>query len=234
MADVNEQKVREVLGRHGYGFHHAVIREIRAIESRTRHATWADDGTEFPIEVNGFNGQVDLLLRSRRGLLVCECKRVDPVLGIWCFARSALATRYVHEQDKVAHETVAYDESAGRTYVVRHDSRVATSVQYHVAHEIKTNEKGEAHGTSRGALEDSISQALRAVNGITNAIAADRRLLPGNGPLTLIPVIITTARLVTCDTDLSTADIKTGRLRQHRDHRQQRRALARRAADQRR
>jgi hypothetical protein len=208
--DISAESVRAALGKHGYGFQYAVIREIRRLYRPG--AAWQVDGTEFPVQVRGVSTHVDLTARSKHGLLVCECKRVDPALGIWCFGRSVLATSYDREGQVIIHETLSFGDPEHDFVVDRRDPRVLSDAQYHVALEIKTNEKGESQGTNRGALEDAITQALKGVSGVTNAIAEQRRLMGSADRLTIIPVIITTARLVTCETDLSTADLATGRL----------------------
>ena len=208
-ADDQAGPVVAALNRHGYALPYAVVKAVRTMGGPAR--TWRSDGTEFPVDVNGQNMHVDLLLRSPRGLLVCECKRVDPVFGAWCFARSALATNFDNEGQTIINETITHDDP-NRAYVRRPRSQIYSERQNNVGLEVKTQEKGEPQGTTRGGLEIAITQALKGVSGITNAIAKQKMLMDGAPSLTLIPVIFTTAKLVTCETDLSMADLANGRL----------------------
>jgi hypothetical protein len=144
IKDTDAVAARAALNRHGYGFQHAIIREVRRLYRPG--VGWQADGTEFPVEVNGASTHVDLLLRSRSGLLVCECKRVDPALGIWCFARSALATSHDADGQAVVHEAIAHGDPAHGAYVVRHQSRVSTDLQYHVGSRRRHRRDGAVPG----------------------------------------------------------------------------------------
>lgn len=65
-----------------------------------------------------------------------------------------------HQSGAVTCETIAFDESEGRAFVVR-ESEMASEHQFHVGLELKTNEKGESHGTVKGGLDSAITQVLR-------------------------------------------------------------------------
>jgi hypothetical protein len=97
--------------------------------------------------------------------------------------------------------------------LVRRGQGEHTDHQYHVALEVKTNQKGDPQGV-RGGLDDAVNQALRSASGIINALK-DRRdgsLIGREGAKRIIPVVMTTARLLTIGTDLAAASLDTGEL----------------------
>jgi hypothetical protein len=163
--------------------------------------------------VHGSSTHVDFLVRSKHGLLVCECKRVNPAQGIWVFGKSGHATTYLNEGQAVVHEALTPGDVPRSFFVERRECTIPNEGQYHVPFELKTDSKaGDPHGSPRGRdLGAAITQALKSVNGITDAIVTQSKLM-GEPPFTMIPVVFTTAKLVTCETDLSEADLTTGEL----------------------
>jgi len=100
------------LNRHGYGFQYAVLKkceEVAAIlEKNLTPATWAPLVSEFPVEVQRAGTKIDFILRriSRWAVpgvpvyLLAECKRANPALSNWCFARAP----YVHHARSSTYE----------------------------------------------------------------------------------------------------------------------------------
>src|SRR5262245_41063217 len=100
-----QQELRAAFARHGYGFQYACVREfIRLREDR--EGRWHGDGPEFPVEVNGTQLHVDIVLRTTHGLMAIECKRVNPGLGTWCFGRTAFTSESGSEQNWVRFESL--------------------------------------------------------------------------------------------------------------------------------
>ncbi len=78
----DDKLVREfeaALGRHGYGFQFAVIKEIDRLRNE-ENAGWEFVVSEFPVYVQGQGTRIDFILkyRSYRFYLLSECKRVNP------------------------------------------------------------------------------------------------------------------------------------------------------------
>jgi hypothetical protein len=163
--------------------------------------------------VNSPSLHIDLVLRSLGGLLVVECKRVNPAIGLWCFGRSEYGTRNGSASQMVRVDKVLCRNDTG-AWNVRRDGQMNTEHQYHVGLETKSGVKGDEQGGGRSALNDSVNQALRASSGLTNTFAEMNNpdLLGPRRNLVVIPVVLTTARLFTCDVDLSEASLEDGRL----------------------
>lgn len=197
--------VRAAFDRHGHGFHYAVVRELGRLVA-TQESVFRVEGIEYPVMLNDEVLHVDVILRSSLGLLVLECKRVDPAFSTWCFARSKLVSRSI-DRDRVVLEWVLRNDDT--TVTVGRNEGEITDVQYHVGLELKHSDlKGDSSG--RG-LDGAVTQALRSAGGIVLA-AIERPNLLGAKITHVVPVIVTTARLVTCDIDLADSDLMTGRL----------------------
>ena len=208
-SDVNPkdvETVRAAFGRHGYGFQYAVIRECRQLEGK-KQSVFYPDGVEYPVQLNGADLHIDFLLRSRNALLTIECKRVDPAFGTWCFARSSDVAPNSLEPKRVVLETLLREDES-RLTILRGDAEISER-QYHVGLEIKDNDV-KGNSTGRG-LDGAVTQALRAAAGIIVA-AGEHPALIGDRLTRIVPVIVTTARLMTCDTDLAQTDVTSGHL----------------------
>lgn len=81
---------------------------------------------------------------------------------------------------------------------------------------IRADIKGDAElkSSTHTAIEDSVSQVLRCANGFMETLEREKyRLWPMISDVHILPVVITTANLFACNTDLSTSSISTGDLR---------------------
>src|SRR5437016_2231746 len=101
MTEHNEaygEKVRKgfeiTLNRHGYGFQYSVLKLASELYKQNQSA-WFFEVAEFPVEVQQAGTRIDFILRrSNRfvgGLplfMLAECKRANPALSNWCFARA--------------------------------------------------------------------------------------------------------------------------------------------------
>src|SRR4030043_1645904 len=88
----------KTLNRHGYGFQYSVLKKAKQLFEDGR-SPWIFEPSEFPVSVQGRDVHIDFILRwYRKGMtlaeysipvyLVAECKRADPALKYWCFARA--------------------------------------------------------------------------------------------------------------------------------------------------
>src|SRR4051794_9018628 len=79
----------EALNRHGHPFHYRMVQEA-ANAFKSKNSTWRLAACEFPVRVRDHDSRIDFILRSLHGLtlLIAECKRVNPAMGRWCFARA--------------------------------------------------------------------------------------------------------------------------------------------------
>jgi len=210
-ASRDVERIRAVLSHHGHGFQFAVINELLGL-ARDRRIDWRVEAVEFPFDVNGQAGHADILLRKDIAVAVVECKKVRTGLSTWCFARSNLVCRSDFGAQTVALEGVTRLNPEPELNACLRPGRT-TDRQYNVFAESKDGE-GEPSGTSRGALDNAVTQALRGSSGILRQLVSHPSLLSGSrgATLTIVPVIVTNARLLTCDTDLALTDVASGQL----------------------
>lgn len=201
--------LQRVLDTHGYGFQYAVLR--RAQESvYVGDSRWSFEAAEFPVEVQGQSTRIDLVLKHGTVpvYLVGECKRVDPALADWCFAKAPYTRRNPQSSEPIIVDRVR--RYGGRIFAgVETLDRIAHA--YRVAVELRTDQKGDGSGSSK-AIEGALTQVLRGSNGFIEFLARNAHLLADKTHACALPVIFTTAQLWTTDAKLDEAEIGTGHL----------------------
>jgi hypothetical protein len=215
-----KQSFGKVLNQQGYGFQYSVIK--KAWELCGGGSQWIFEATEFPVAAQGDGTRIDFILARGRdfrakGLfyLLAECKRANPALSNWCFARSP----FVHEDriygiagyEPIILEHAELDEQG----TVRSRAKMVSKLEnaYHLAKDIKSGQKGDDSGakTNEQAIEEAASQVCRGLNGMVEFFAKNPQLLKDN-TVSLLPVIFTTARIWVSDVDLSSAAVETGKV----------------------
>jgi hypothetical protein len=88
-SEKGKREFINALNRHGYAFQQAVAERVAQL-GKAHKTTWAIEAIEFPVAVQEAATSIDLVLQAgpTSTYLVGECKRVDPALGRWCFART--------------------------------------------------------------------------------------------------------------------------------------------------
>jgi hypothetical protein len=200
--------LKKVLNSHGYSFQNAIFRAINKIKSVQIWTPWVP---EFPVEVNGQQTRIDLVLTNRTNdvYLTCECKRANPSLANWCFAKSS----FIPDRGLSARSYM--DVLYHRQHLgVRSQIRELPSTEriYQVAVEVKTRELGDDMGRGRGQIEEAATQVCRGLNGLIGLFSNKELPREGMGPISFLPVVITTAKLWTTETDLSLASLNSGEL----------------------
>lgn len=202
------------LNRHGHPFQYAVIRRADQLKSEGR-SPWVFEASEFPVEVQGYHTRIDFVL-SRWGeavrepfqFLVAECKRANPSLHDWLFARAPYVRRGSSSRDILVEclrrEGTDLSASLGRLD--------GSENIYHVAVEVKGAAKGDASGTGRGAIEEAATQVTRGVNGLIECFSRNRRYIVENCPVTFVPAIFTTAQIWATEVDIA-ASVNTGEVK---------------------
>jgi len=201
------------LNRQGHPFQYAVIRRAHVLNDQ-RRSPWVFEASEFPVEVQGYHTRIDFVLsqwsEAARGpfqFLVAECKRTNPSLHDWLFARAP----YVH-RGSVSREILVEQVCREGTELTSSAGRLQGSENiYHVAVEVKGAARGDVSGSGRGAIEDAATQVIRGVNGLIECFSKKRPYVPENFPVSFIPVIFTTARIWATDVDIA-ADVATGQV----------------------
>lgn len=213
-----QDRFRSVLDRHGHSFQYAVIRRIKEIYKQK--GIWSLEVAEFPTAAASFDTRIDFIVRPEgtRFFLVCECKRANPSMSDWCFAKAPFVHRN-HSFGKLYFDLVNVNyigASLAPSTAAAHGVEADSSYEdYHIGLEVKnTRDKGDAAG-GRNALEQAAGQVLRGVNGLIQTLATMRRRdAQQESPVHtfLMPAIFTTARIWTSSVDLGVADIETGKL----------------------
>lgn len=201
------EAIRTALARHGYGFQYAVVKHIRSL----RALAWRIEACEVPVQVRGADLAVDIVLRAPTALMAIECKRANPALSLWCFARSRVVPEGKFSADGVWLEALARPDRDTAFHVVRNRPE-SSDKQYDIGIEVKTDQKGDPSSPGRGALNDAIGQSLRAASGLINSLKGRPALFGSSDRLRIVPAIFTTAKLVSCDTDLAESSLVSGDL----------------------
>lgn len=208
-----DSSLRKVINRHGHAFQNAVLRHSGELFNAQR-SRWIFDAAEVPVEVRGVSTRIDFVLRQldwgRRHTakyLVGECKRANPALSHWCFAKMPFIRRDEHQGALVWDEVLA----AGFDVSVEASTKGHSDGVYGLAYELRTDSKGEG-APGRGAIEEACGQVIRGVKGLLELLRSTPELLTVNQPTPVVPVIFTTATLWATDTDLAMADLHTGEL----------------------
>ncbi len=196
------------LGRHGFGFHYRVVRECIGLRKENR-SPWMYVESEFPFQVQGHDTRVDFILKHSHKpfYILAECKRANPALSNWCFAKNP----FTHK-DPLAE--LAYAETIHLPGLGRTKSGVvtiATSPElFHIGLEVKTAEKGDKKGETRGGIEAAATQVCRALNGMMDFFAGNASVFGDERIISFMPVVFTTARLYVSDVDLSLSNRQDG------------------------
>lgn len=213
-------KFTDELNKHGYGFHHAVIKEAEKLFNQ-RKSLWIFEAAEFPIHLNGKDSRVDIVLHNPKYnmYLIGECKRVDPSLSSWCFTRAPLVRYNQSPNDEIVLEKIRNHRS--REYASSHEQIFASEPYivnwgsdynpYNIGFPIKTSTTGDGSG-NRDDIENSLGQVIRCMNGFVSTLMKNRNKLDND--FNFIPVIFTTSEIwtTTDDFDLSSAELTSGHL----------------------
>lgn len=195
------------VNKHGDAFQYAAIRQAQDLFEQ-RLSPWRAPVPEFPIEVQGASGRIDAILQRQETslFLIVEAKRSNPALSNWCFLRAP------YPDDSSSRTAIA------ETIELKDPGRFFTSIGktwpeqdvYHLAYEVKSSRKGDPSSRGRGGIERAVTQVLRGLNGVIEFLSTNPQFLKKHGPMTFLPVIVTTASLFVSDVDLALTDLVSG------------------------
>ena len=188
--DELESGLRKTFNSKGFGFQYSVLEHCLNAGGPLR---WKYAASEYPVSLNGKDLHIDFVLGCGVHLLVAECKRTKD--GTWAFARGSRTTYserpradFLHwDQERRLYRVAKYFGNPGPPY----DTGVP----------VKGDDKDFDH---------SLTQVFRGRSGLIEELAGIEGLRYGGGAV--VPVIFTTATLVTTETKLSEADVATGDL----------------------
>jgi len=150
-------------------------------------------------------------VNTRTGTLVvvAECKRVDPKLGRWLFARQ----RYSRAGGLRGTFVSAIRTDPNSRILQEQTHNVSDADPYHIGLEMRTNKDGDGVGHSKSAIDLAVTQAFLGTAGVMEYTKHHpRAFTPSDEPTVVLPVIFTTAALLVTNDDLSQADVRTGEL----------------------
>ncbi|MEW4570096.1 hypothetical protein AB1L88_19700 [Tautonia sp. JC769] len=206
--------VAKTLSHHGHAFHH---RSIRAAQDAfvSQQSGWAFHVAEFPVEVRERQTRIDYVLKHRSGrdYLVVECKRVYDKFRRWCFTRVPYERRG-NGLTQLIRERVRWSPMAnGLIAEIRKEHHVGNT--QNLGFELKDDKVSGSGGGNggRGAIEDAATQVCLGLNGLIEYhLAKSRRCEYTNFDATIMPVILTTAKLYEVEVDLHSASLETGQV----------------------
>jgi hypothetical protein len=202
--------LKKVLNSHGYPFHESVIRVISKVRTRSLWVPWVP---EFPVQVNGQHTRIDLVLTNQKNniYLVCECKRSNPAVANWCFAKSCFFPNASLAQHCYMDALQRQPHEGG--LISSYVRQLTTSDRlFQVAVEVRGGVTGDDSVKGRGQIEEAATQVCRGLNGLIDSLY--QRGLPrlGAGNIFFLPVVITTSKLWATDTDISLTSTETGEI----------------------
>ncbi len=212
--DAKAKAITAGLNRHGYGFQHAVIAEIRRLNVEVfQDRPWHVLAVEFPVDV-GRGSRVDIVVRvpflkwrdskqSELVFLTIECKRVNPACGNWCFFKAPFISRMRANRRNWFFARMLFDGTPASVSLC--DS---AEPSFDIGVPIKGNRKGDAWSAGGDEIESAITQAIVGATGVM----LERVSAQADRPLVILPAIVTTAVLLACDVDLAEATLSTGEI----------------------
>lgn len=204
-------ELTEALNRHGYAFQHAVSKRAEEL-FQARRSYWSLEGVEVPVETKGAVTHVDLVLRIGNSdvHLVGECKRVDPALSRWGFARAPY-TRWNTIRDSVILEELV--PHASSKLVSRPFAFHGSVEPYHIGLELRRRDvKGDGTGGGRDSIVKAVTQVLRGASGLAEYYSGLSWRRVSERHFRFVPVVFTTAELWVTEANISEADLASGLL----------------------
>jgi hypothetical protein len=213
-AEQVKKRLEEALNCGGHSFHNAVLKRMGELFDANT-SLWYLEATEFPVQAQGSGTRIDFVMKRRGRIefyLLGECKRANPALSDWCFAKAS----FVHHERSPGDEPLLLEritKQPGKSPNVASVKSMRLPSAYHLALELKTDLKGDSSG-NRGGIEEAATQVCRGLNGMVEALIQHHKYLFTSEPLDifLLPVIVTTAQLWVTDADLSSTDLATGNI----------------------
>ena len=201
--------LKNVLNSHGYPFQESVASAISQIST---HSSWFPLVLEFPVQVQERDTRIDIVLTNsiHTVYLVCECKRANPALANWCFARSS------NTPGSALSEYARLDalgrDPLGKIEATTKELSRGGPPPFEIAVEVRTSSKRDDAGKKRGQIEEAATQVCRGLKGLIDSFA-DRGLPRlGSEDLLFLPVLITTANLWITESEINLASLETGEL----------------------
>ena len=183
---------------------------------RSKKSQWVFSVSEYPVATESEETRIDFCLESPQSdcFMVVECKRSHPSFSCWSFLKAPYTNReddteyFLGDTVHMGHHPKAFRVDAGYGELLGED---AVHFAFPVRHTFDPKQPEAAGQNPRDEAEKSAGQVCRAVNGLIDSF----RRHPGYSPersVSVVPVIVTTAKLFRVKADLLGADLHSGRL----------------------
>lgn len=206
-----EEIVALALNEHGYLFQHKVSQVLQtpSADGRFDHP-WYVEAAEVPVSLpNGRETRIDLVLRRApykygRWWVVLECKRSARDFKRWIFfghttqGRGPRSSYYYYERaDLAGMRREGSDEEPPMNHLVDYKTAPSTCpvFDYGVEAKLERQDKGKA-ASSTNAIEDAFQQVTLGQVGLAIRLRRGHEL-----QFRLIPVVVTTAELMSAEFD---------------------------------
>jgi hypothetical protein len=204
----------KVLSYHGHPFQYRTLKAAADAYSSKR-SRWRFRVAEFPVAVRGRPTRIDyvLQLQEQPTYLVVECKRADPKLKLWAFAKAPYV-KFGDEGERFIRQCLKLPGGSEWGGPQPFTEETPITDAYYIAREMKApHEKGDdAPSGGREAIEDAASQASLALNGLVDLFATKAQATGRNAVFKFVPLIVTTAQLFTADVDFAEASLESGKI----------------------
>lgn len=206
----------KVLNSHGHAFQYAVLKAAQDL-FQSGESLWVFEASEFPVAVQGSSTRIDFVLKKRLDsmekqvpfYMVAECKRANPAIAAWCFAKAPYVRRNRASEPCILEHVEIDDTGYLNGCGIAHHP---VDNPFHLALEVRTNDKGDKAGAGRGAIEEAATQVCRGLNGLVETIVKLFQYPGVPHQADFIPAIFTTAALWVTDADLTATQLSTGEI----------------------
>lgn len=202
------KEFKDALNRHGHIFQNSLLNTIAGMISPAGWKPWVP---EFPVEVQGAHTRIDFVLRNKESdrYLVCECKRSNPSLSNWCFAKSG----YNLPISLFGRPYMESLNDIGEGHIRSQVNELLPSERiYQIAVEVRSSRKGDTCSPGRGQIEEASTQVCRQLNGLMEFFYTRRNKMMVKKRVLFLPVLFTTAKLWATEVDLGMANAESGEL----------------------
>jgi hypothetical protein len=205
---VTAASLQKVLNTHGHGFHYAVATECAKLCHRGQ-SQFRLLSAEYPVQLNGADTSLDILLSGRDILVTAECKRADPATARWTFVRAPIGDGEYRDILPIISGLIYRPTEDGLKE--RAVYLVGPQKPFSIGFDLRTGRSGDGRG-DRNPIASAVEQAIKGAGGLMSRLKDEPTLAFGEGVsgLFVVPVVFTTATLFVSEVDLSAADLTSG------------------------
>lgn len=202
----------EALNEGGAPFQEAVNQKLI---TSSRKTGWDPKSYNYPVDVNGAETKVDIVLEKGDFIATIECKRVNPSQVAWLFAApNEKGLRSI--QPFIPLASTEDPRRFGMVLSNLGGGRIGSNVEAYRCMSWTDVSKGKRRrngrlGTSQ-SIEDAIRQTLLGATGIAREQLSIRERFGQGFLIGIVPVVVTTAELYVASYSIDDVNLNTGTL----------------------